>query len=450
LPISADYETFVREPTGVIQRHFGHPAFRVDLSAAVDGGHSWQLGLFVGHALMKSNRLGHPDSDVQLTVIATGEVNRDLFVLPVEHVAEKFDNIDARLQEIGADPNRTVLVVPKGNRDEVASQTTGSTVKVLAVGQVGELLDYIGISQDWTKANIVAAKGAELPADRSKTSRVMRLVVLLILLSIIGASWVSYSPHFRERATKWVQVLKNHDPGPSQAQVPAVDLMPKLPPFPIPAVNSEPKAKPIEPTVTKTERPRENPKEPISITILERRAPAGYNCRDVRSGRINAETATVSLTGSFAFGPSIVENLCTVDIEATGNEDGLYLFGRYQRWMKGRRGNGEPNKTIDLGPQRGSVRWSADISESFSQGALFEIVVFSSRNHFNVPNRLLDRIGTQPRSQEVSEAVKRLKRRGISMDAAQFRIVPKNRLRYQQERRNQERPQNSGSWTPSP
>jgi hypothetical protein len=135
-----------------------------------------------------------------------------------------------------------------------------------------------------------------------------------------------------------------------------------------------------------------------------------------------------------------MENLCIVDIKATGKDDDLYLFGRYQRWTKGRPGEGEPDKTIDLGPQKGSVHWSVDISNKFDQGASFQITVFSSWNQFNVPKRLLDWIGTQPRNPEARKVVKRLKRRGIAMKTTLFRILPENRLLW---------PQNSGRWTPS-
>ena len=47
LPISNAYQDFVRQATGVVQRDFGHGSFRVDLSATIEDGYSWQLGLYL-------------------------------------------------------------------------------------------------------------------------------------------------------------------------------------------------------------------------------------------------------------------------------------------------------------------------------------------------------------------------------------------------------------------
>ncbi len=43
LPIARSYDSFVREPTGVIEKYFGHPAYRIDVSTPIEVGNSWQL-----------------------------------------------------------------------------------------------------------------------------------------------------------------------------------------------------------------------------------------------------------------------------------------------------------------------------------------------------------------------------------------------------------------------
>ena len=62
LPISGAYNAFVRNPTGVIQRDFGHSAYRIDVSGKIEDGYSWQLGVFVAHALKRAARLVPPGS----------------------------------------------------------------------------------------------------------------------------------------------------------------------------------------------------------------------------------------------------------------------------------------------------------------------------------------------------------------------------------------------------
>ena len=51
LPISRAYDAFVRAPTGIVERAVGHRAFRLDVSAPIDDGDSWQLGLYLAHRL---------------------------------------------------------------------------------------------------------------------------------------------------------------------------------------------------------------------------------------------------------------------------------------------------------------------------------------------------------------------------------------------------------------
>ncbi|HJP53297.1 MAG TPA: hypothetical protein QF556_01070, partial [Rhodospirillales bacterium] len=51
LPISAAYDAFVRKPTGVIEKNFGHSVYRLDVSERISDGKSWQLGFFAAHAL---------------------------------------------------------------------------------------------------------------------------------------------------------------------------------------------------------------------------------------------------------------------------------------------------------------------------------------------------------------------------------------------------------------
>ena len=94
LPISPAYDAFVREPTGVIERLTGHPVYRTDLSAAIDGGTSWQLGLFLAHALAEAGCLAGAGEEPERTILVTGALDRDLNVRPVDHLAEKLARAD--------------------------------------------------------------------------------------------------------------------------------------------------------------------------------------------------------------------------------------------------------------------------------------------------------------------------------------------------------------------
>ena len=49
------YDQFVRRPTGIIEKLLGPSAYRVDVSAPITQGDSWQLGMAIAHILKHNN-----------------------------------------------------------------------------------------------------------------------------------------------------------------------------------------------------------------------------------------------------------------------------------------------------------------------------------------------------------------------------------------------------------
>ena len=79
LPISDAYESFVQRGRPV-ERLFGpfeFQAFRMDLSAPVNSGDSWQLAALVAHGLAKASRLANSDDEPKEIVWLTGRVDAD-------------------------------------------------------------------------------------------------------------------------------------------------------------------------------------------------------------------------------------------------------------------------------------------------------------------------------------------------------------------------------------
>ena len=89
LPISGDYDAFVRRPTGVVERDTGQRVYRVDVDRPIDDGRSWQLGFYLAHQLKLADRLAEDDAPAEGIVWATGTVDSDLKVGPVARVADK-------------------------------------------------------------------------------------------------------------------------------------------------------------------------------------------------------------------------------------------------------------------------------------------------------------------------------------------------------------------------
>src|SRR5205823_4539634 len=68
------YNAFVARPTGVIERLFGHPCYRLDFSGRIDAGSSWQLGVLLAHALYAAGRLAQERDQATAVIWATGTV----------------------------------------------------------------------------------------------------------------------------------------------------------------------------------------------------------------------------------------------------------------------------------------------------------------------------------------------------------------------------------------
>jgi hypothetical protein len=146
LPVSGAYDAFVREPTGVVQRHFGHRAYRVDVDAMIAEGYSWQLGFLAAHALDAVGRLAGKGEAADRVIWLTGEVDRDLDVLAVDHLADKLHRAaDAQVAAPDAEAPLSIYV-PAPNRGEIDDDWSArcglapGACRLLAVGTINEVL----------------------------------------------------------------------------------------------------------------------------------------------------------------------------------------------------------------------------------------------------------------------------------------------------------------------
>lgn len=137
LPISPAYDAFVKRPVGVIERMTGHGSYRMDVASRVDEGRSWQLAAYVAHAA----RLQAGGGDID--VYATGEVDSDLGVRPVERVDLKLEALARYLSGHEAQPRKAVILLPDGT-EPVPDQIGG--VSLVRVKDTSEALAASGIA----------------------------------------------------------------------------------------------------------------------------------------------------------------------------------------------------------------------------------------------------------------------------------------------------------------
>jgi len=157
LPISRAYDNFVKTPTGVIQRHYGHPTYRMDVAARISDGNSWQLGTFVAHALDHEELLAAPEDTVDTVLWLSGEVDQDLNVRPVEHIEDKLRLSQSFFQEMRAKNIRVMCYIPSGQGhipDDAfleALGVDGELLQLEAVRSVGRIMQRFSLKDPTAK-----------------------------------------------------------------------------------------------------------------------------------------------------------------------------------------------------------------------------------------------------------------------------------------------------------
>ena len=163
LPISANYDSFVRKPTGVIERLFGHPVFRMDVAARIGDGHSWQLGFAVAHGLHAAGRLAGRGAPVQSAVWLTGTLDNDLNIGPVDHIPEKLRKSAALFAELRSQNIPVTVFLPQENLKETlggGSKASGlgfEGIRIVPADRLDSVFRKIGLP--WNRPAKPARKG---------------------------------------------------------------------------------------------------------------------------------------------------------------------------------------------------------------------------------------------------------------------------------------------------
>ena len=205
LPVSRAYDAFVKEPTGVIQRSFKHGSFRMDVSAPITDGESWQLGAFIAHALFAEDMLASPDEPVENTIWLTGEVDRDLNVRPVDHIKEKLLKSRDLFDQLHQEDVRLFCYLPGGAGlvpdDEFLEdlQFDGEMRKLESVLDVKRITNRFGLNdplpqseedeqddEDEEEDVIDLYKPEEGAPPEIKDNRFVKLIALVLTISAVA------------------------------------------------------------------------------------------------------------------------------------------------------------------------------------------------------------------------------------------------------------------------
>lgn len=198
LPISADYDAFVRRPTGIIEDCFGHSAYRADISHPIASGLSWQLGLFAAHALMDRKTFAAPGENAAQVLWVTGEVRRDLEVESVADVDLKIRQSSDLFHDLLARNIKLLIAVPAGNHAEAKAALTSllgtgaGAFQLVPVEHVSDLLNAAGIKHRRQSRSWRVRRPASFTARRPSYRTALYGVSAVLSLAVLVSGWSSF------------------------------------------------------------------------------------------------------------------------------------------------------------------------------------------------------------------------------------------------------------------
>jgi hypothetical protein len=391
LPVSSLYDQFVKPGSGIVEREFGpfdNASFRVDVSGPIDTGNSWQLGMFLAHALgaAPDHRLIEDIAAADEILWATGCVDYHLNVTEVDHVAAKIRASAQQFQDwAGMGKTVTLITAAGANEDDSRAALAGNPVQIFGAEnawQAGEILGLAGVIKSRPEGAAAASPG------KSGSVRNVALAALAVVL-IGGASLAALAP---EKFARWSQrlmeltgapVAQEQAAAPTPAKSPATIPKPAAPapkPTPPPAivVKPPPPVAPPVPVAKPSPPPPRIPEVPkISVAISRLAPPAGGTCMQVHFGGADPVLKPVAEIGAGGHRESDRASTCGLSFELGGT--GKYL-AVHLRVISGRfvQASQKPASLSGSQPVTGVQTWTIQLPQKAKEPFSYELAVLSS------------------------------------------------------------------------
>jgi hypothetical protein len=356
LAISGDYDAFVRQPSGIIEREFGpfEPgAFRLDVSGPIDEGDSWQLGVYAAHMLAAAGKLAMRGEATKTAIWLTGSVNNDLLVGPVAHLPEKLHASRDEFTRLLADGVAVTLLVPRGGRQLAERAGLSPKLTLIEMDSTAELGSALGLMVDQDRPARAGAgsdeqriEPGELPGPRRTGMRWPHGLLLATAGAIALAAIFIALPNL----SAWSDLTARGEFGRLDEALSMARESARL-------------DQRLTALAYETWLARHRPGEgDIEVTLDERRAPEGHTCAAVHFG--NAEAAKTQVAGSSGgrFAASSHQGLCGLEFTVVATERSLYAAASLQV-TSGRHFQAVPLPGVLIGRELFSGRqsWAIDL-----------------------------------------------------------------------------------------
>lgn len=330
LPISSRYDAFVRNPTGVVERATGHGAYRIDVDGIIDDGDSWQLGIFIAHLTAGI------ETQKNVHIFATGEIDRDLNVWPVQHVGEKLNQALDKLNALSASDAEVHVFAPDAD-SEISLYPTD--VQFSLIGHINDVFDSLDLPRPGSASN--GNTSAPLVKDGRQSRWPLWGTVLLASLFL----WFLWTP------LQWFGLA------------------------------SDGKALELEQSITNESATIIGKYQSIVFSVFQEwRRPKG-NAPDLQGEVTVAPTSlacqnedVVRQTPWMSVIPS-GDTICMIEVIGAQNQRGVALVGRMAYWPRGLGQSGKPARTMRGSASPNGHTWKLEFEDFPTRDAVVRLVI---------------------------------------------------------------------------
>jgi len=204
LAISGGYNVFVKSPTGIIEKRFGHPSYRIDVSRTISNGKSWQLGVLLAHGKFATDQLAMWDEPFEDAIFATGEVDVTGRIHAVDGIERKIETCASSIVDHVDSGVRVHIYFAEANAaeisDAIATHVSGrispharERLYICPLGSIDDLQNTIAnnaeaVVRDEMTAPVVAPEG-----HSSARAHIVTAVGLLAMTALLVGLWPSAS-----------------------------------------------------------------------------------------------------------------------------------------------------------------------------------------------------------------------------------------------------------------
>ena len=197
LPISSFYNSFVKSPTGIIEKLVGHSSFRIDITKPIHSGKSWQLAIAIAHIFAKHNILNFSNENQLLTnktdeiIWASGAINSNLEIKKINYLDQKIDNSmnffkncikkEVQINIIVSMQNKEDFDILLLNNEFLKHSIKTNLIKVLFLNNLYDLFDHLNLKNILKKP----IKWLSFIKKSKKTLSLFSIFFMMILVALM-------------------------------------------------------------------------------------------------------------------------------------------------------------------------------------------------------------------------------------------------------------------------